>query len=788
MSNSDRKHIAIVSLRLAAPLGLAVALMLIVVSVIAAPRIVADSGPAPRPAPLLTGTDLSDSQSGGLGNQGALTLANVTMNSWLSTRSTPEAASPVEADARMSAPDLVIVKSATPTNAIPGETITYTSNAGPSGGTIALGGAQLEITKSLTIEAGVLQDQEGQATAQIEIEPQLLAQLAADETSGYLIYLGERPDLSPAFEMDWKERGRFVYDTLRKTAKRSQAKVSAYLDAQKALYQIFWIDNVIYVESSKRATFDGLLSFTEISALRADQEMRIPEPEQRGPVSSRATQYIEPNLIQINADDAWAMGYRGDGIVVASIDGGVEWRHDALTDQYRGQFSGYGRHDFNWLDPTSGNTTPYDGDGHGTHVTGIMVGDNRSNVKIGVATNAQWIACRACQDSTCYSSKLLACAQWITAPYPIGETAGADPNKRPHIVNNSWGGYAGRPYNNWFQGTIDAWHAAGIYPVFSNGNNGDFGCNAVGNPGRYGNVTGVGATSRTGGILASFSSWGPTDNADTVNPHGYPFLKPQVVAPGVSIFSSSRYCANCYINYSGTSMAAPHVSGLIALMWQANPGLIGDYASTETLIELSANPIPYVSNCGVEGPGNVPNSATGWGEIDALAAVQAALYYVGPGTLAGTVTDADTGSPIEGATVEAAAGLPQLYEQAETNAAGAYSLDLINETYHITASAYSYYDQVINNIVVAAGQTVNQSINLTPLPRSLSPARSSTVSSVNPCWRKSPLATVTLTIQVIPFGPIQPPAITVSPSIRAMTTPSMDWRPTTFSKTSPSAL
>jgi subtilisin family serine protease len=78
---------------------------------------------------------------------------------------------------------------------------------------------------------------------------------------------------------------------------------------------------------------------------------------------------------------------------------------------------------------------------------------------------------------------------------------------------------------------------------------------------------------------------------------------------------------SAYGSMSGTSMSAPHVAGLVALMWQAAPWLQGDYAATETIIQQTANAIPYATGNGDEGPGNVPNHATGWGEIDALAAV-----------------------------------------------------------------------------------------------------------------------------------------------------------------------
>ena len=489
--------------------------------------------------------------------------------------------------------------------------------------------------------------------AEIEVEPQLLAALDANGSSGYLIYFRERPDLSPAFKMDWTERGRFVVNALQETAKASQARVRAYLEAQGVEYQPFWIDNVIVVEKSDRATFNGLLSFPEISALRARRMMHLIEPVSRNDLAS--VQAIEPNISHVGADQVWGMGFTGQGMVVANIDTGVRYTHEALVDHYRGNLGGGNfDHDYNWLGPADGDTVPTDDHGHGSHTMGTMIGDDGGTNQIGMAPGAKWIACDGCSASSgCPDSALLTCAQWVAAPYPIGNPSSPDPDKRPNVVNNSWGDCS-TSYDNWYQGVVDSWHAVGIYPVFANGNASNCGypeppgCNTVGNPGRYGNVTGVGSTGQSNGQYATHSNWGPTDNADTVNPRGYPNLKPQVLAPGVNIRSSLNGSDSQYASWGGTSMSTPHVAGLIALMWNAAPCLIGDYAATETLIEETATPIPYNSGCGGEGPGNVPNMATGWGEIDAHAAVEAAMDYCGTDLLDWVSTGIVSGTLVSG--------------------------------------------------------------------------------------------------------------------------------------------
>jgi subtilisin family serine protease/PKD repeat protein len=487
-----------------------------------------------------------------------------------------------------------------------------------------------------------------QAFPGVAVEPQLAAALADDETTGYLIRFREHPDLTPAYTLDWEARGAFVVQALQAAAERSQDGVRAYLDARGVHYRAFWVDNVIVVERSNRKTFDGLLRFGEVASLHARRTLGLIESTASAEPSSVTG--IAPNLMHVRADAVWDLGYSGAGIVVANIDTGVRYTHQALVDHYRGNLGdGAFDHDYNWLDADTGNPAPYDDHGHGSHTMGIMIGDDGADNQIGMAPGAEWIACDACNaDIGCPDAALLTCAEWVVAPYPLGDTRWRHPAKRPHIVNNSWGDCA-RAYDGWFQNVVDAWQAAGIYPVFSNGNASNCnysyppGLNTVGNPARYGNVTGVGSTGQSDGLYARHSNWGPTDNLDVINPLGYANLKPQVVAPGVNIRSSLNGSDTEYASWGGTSMSAPHVAGLIALMWEAGPCLVGDYAATETLIEQTATPIPYATNNGDEGPGNVPNHATGWGEIDALAAVQAAIAacdvpWLAVQPLTGTVT------------------------------------------------------------------------------------------------------------------------------------------------------
>jgi len=464
-------------------------------------------------------------------------------------------------------------------------------------------------------------------SASVEIEADLAQSLDQTNSASYLIYFDDKPDLSAAYDMSWEERGWYVMNALQESAQRSQRSVRAYLDSQGIPYQSFWIDNIIIVEESDSDAVNSLMSFPEIESLRARRNPILFTPDERSPAPEPTG--VESNLTHINADDVWAMGYSGQNIVVANIDTGVRYTHQALVNQYRGNLGGGSyNHNYNWWDPYLETTSPSDFDSHGSHTMGTMLGSDGGSNQIGLAPGAEWIACKAFQGITEeeVDAELLECGEFMLAPWDL-TGLNANPDKRPHVVSNSWGDCY-QYYDDWYADTISAWQAAGIYPVFSNGNSSNCyysqppGLNTVGNPARFGNVTGVGSTGRTDGVYATYSNWGPTDNADTINPNGYPTLKPQVVAPGTnrSAYNSSD---TSYGDMSGTSMASPHVAGLIALMWSAAPCLVGDYASTETIIEQSADPIPYDDGTG--GGERTPNNVTGWGEIDALAAVQAAI-------------------------------------------------------------------------------------------------------------------------------------------------------------------
>ena len=543
------------------------------------------------------------------------------------------------------------------------------------------------------------------------IDSALLMKSMESDSLDYMIIFEEQADLTPAFSMPWEERGQFVYETLTTHTEQTQADVVGFLDQNGVSYKSFWIQNVIAVESSTSTTLKGLLDYYEIEALTTVPQILLEEPI----VDPTAKSIVEKpnvtqNLVHIRADAVWAEGITGSSMVVGSIDTGVRYTHETLVNGYRGNIgSGAFDHDHNWWDAVNGEGVPYDDQGHGSHTTGIMVGEDADGNTIGAAPGAEWIACKAISASgSGLGWDFLECGQFMLAPWD-NNRQNADPDLRPHVVNNSWGSCS-QTYFDWYEDTIDAWLAAGIYPVFSNGNAGNCGydsppgLNTVGNPARSYHVTAVGSTGTADGTYANHSNWGPTDSEDTVNPGDFPWIKPQVVAPGVGIRSAVASGDGDYGNWGGTSMSAPHVSGLVALMWEAGGCLVGDYASTETLIQESAVPIPYATGNGDEGPGNVPNHATGWGEIDALAAVRNAQAFCGA-ALVGGVYDAMTGQPIRSAVLEAVAeGDSAEQIRTETDELGQYRMPLKDDfIYTITVTAEGFFPVSESGISSPAG-------------------------------------------------------------------------------------
>jgi subtilisin family serine protease len=508
-----------------------------------------------------------------------------------------------------------------------------------------------------------------------KIKPDLQQSLRTSKAD-FWIRFSDEADLSKARQIgDWAARGQSVYDTLQKASEAAQSDVVAELKKQGAHYKTYWVTNAILVEggtSDLATTIAGHSSVTEIlkpAAFTLEKPAVVP-PAAATPKATAAAGSAEWGVRAINADDVWATGITGQGITVASLDTGVDGDHPALRAAYRGFDPATGTFDDNYNfydsdDACPDGTGPCDRNNHGSHTMGTMVGDGGEGNQIGVAPGAKWIEANGCD--SCTDDAMIASAQWLLAPTATDGSA-PDPAKRPHIINNSWG--SNTPTNEPFmEDIIAAWDAAGIFSVWSNGNAGPE-CQTAGSPGSRTLTYSVGASSENGAI-ADFSSRGPGQDGE---------IKPNIAAPGVSIRSSIG--DGTYASMDGTSMAAPHVAGAVALLWSAVPALVGDIESTRALLDETAHNVDDTT-CG----GTADDNPTwGEGQLDALALVNAGIAAGGAGSLAGTVTGT-SGAPIAGATITAK-GVHSRTAKTGTN--GKFSLQLLAGDYDITTDAFGY--------------------------------------------------------------------------------------------------
>jgi subtilisin family serine protease len=353
---------------------------------------------------------------------------------------------------------------------------------------------------------------------------------------------------------------------------------------------------------------------------RPEVDRVIPSPRLRAvPDDSPQPGYISEvdgsvqwNISMIGADKVWdEFNVRGEGIVVGQSDSGVDGNHPAIRDQYRGATQG---DDYNWFDPWDDTTSPNDEGGHGTHTMGTILGANG----IGVAPKAQWIGCVNLDRNLANPALYLDCMQFMLAPFPHGGDPfkDGDPSQAAHVLNNSWGcpTLEGCDPNALLYAANNL-RDAGIFVVASAGNDGPM-CETVESPlPLYDSVFSVGAIDQFGD-MADFSSRGP------VVADGSNRTKPDIVAPGVNVLSSTP--ENTYAEFSGTSMAGPHIVGVVALIWSAQPNLIGDIDATEKLIRDTAQ--QYQGNIPeLCAGGGQSSNVYGYGVVDVYEAVKQAL-------------------------------------------------------------------------------------------------------------------------------------------------------------------
>jgi len=513
--------------------------------------------------------------------------------------------------------------------------------------------------------------------------------------SPFWVVLDDQADLSAARSApDKAAKGRLVYEALTRHATQTQAGLRRLLDQRGIQYQSFWINNSI------RVTGDAALSAELRSRPEVQQVVKEATPATTTATATApgrapavpADDAVQWNIARVGADRVWRdSGTRGEGITVASIDSGVAINHPALSANYRGRYSnGASTTDYSFLDLTGACRTNCDEDGHGTHVMGILAGNRTDGPQIGVAPQARWIAASALKPQT-----RLAAAQWMLAPT---DAAGGNPRPdlAPDVVNNSWIS----DEENFLSDAVDAWIAAGIFPVFAAGNGLGAGagsiCSRVSWPASLENAYAVGNTTPDD-TVSTLSSRGPGRTGLT---------KPDIAAPGTNIVSSWSTWED-YTERSGTSEAAPHVAGAVALLWSAVPELQGDVAATRRLLDATAHDIDDTECGGTP----ADNNAAGEGRLDIPGLLQAAPHHA-TGGLTGTVTDS-TGKALPDAQLLLSGPKSRTLT---TDAKGHAGLDrMVPGTYTYRTMRFGYRDAT-GTVVVKANQKTTLSVRPEQLP------------------------------------------------------------------------
>jgi serine protease AprX len=469
----------------------------------------------------------------------------------------------------------------------------------------------------------------------VKIDPSLFP-ISQNNQTPFFIVLKEQADLSQANQFSSKEaKGAYVFNVLRNTANLSQAPIQDVLKAQNIDFQSFWIVNAIFTKGD-RQLIEQLAMREDVAQITSNPKAKHELPSLQEPTSlePRGAPQIAWGVLKIKADSVWALGYKGNNVVIAGQDTGYDWEHPSLKPKYRGWNATTKKadHNYNWHDSIHKDSTklgngcgydlkvPCDDDVHGTHTMGTMLGSNDTLI-VGVAPAAKWIGSRNMDRGNGTLESYVESFQWFLAPT---DTLNKNPNpsKSPHVINNSWYCSEGEGCNtsnfSVLEKAMNACRAAGIVVVVSAGNSGSACSTVSGPPAFFSKAFSIGAT-RSDDTIAGFSSRGPV----LVDSSGR--LKPNVSAPGVGILST--FPNGNFGNLQGTSMAGPHVAGVVALMISANPKLAGQVDTIERIIELTAKPMMTTQNCGTVAGTKIPNNTYGFGRVDALAAVKKGLLY-----------------------------------------------------------------------------------------------------------------------------------------------------------------
>ncbi|MFO7914387.1 MAG: S8 family serine peptidase [Candidatus Krumholzibacteriales bacterium] len=531
----------------------------------------------------------------------------------------------------------------------------------------------------------------------VRISPKLRTQIEAAGATGEvtaIVKMKETADIQLI-----RGNGPAVMNKLRDTKRRSQAQLVRFLKSTGVSPKVkkirqFWLDNLVLVRA-KPEVITQLAERPDVLEVFENFTVTLPPQEESSrPLLQQSQNQLWDSIDKIGAKQVWSSyGLNGTGVVIGGIDTGVDISHPDLSGKMVTSNPSDPTYPGGWAEfDSDGNivpgSVPHDSDEHGTHTSGTMIGGNASGYDIGVAPGAQLMHALVLPGGSGTFAQVIGGMEWIIDP--DGDPATDD---GCDIVNMSLGATG---THSAMITPVDNMIAANVFPAISIGNAGP-GSATTGSPGNVPSAFGVGATDSSD-VIASFSSRGPVTWNDP--PYVGTYTKPDISAPGVKIYSSvpggdwQWYGAG--FEWSGTSMAAPHMAGTAALMYQANPTIDVEIAKqlvAQTALELGD---PGMDN------------TYGWGRVNAYAAVTAALS--GVGTLEGTIYSS-VGGTVENAMII----LTDTGQKVYSGPDGTFSMQAVAGSHPIEISRFGY-ETGTDIVTITADETTTFDVTLNQLP------------------------------------------------------------------------
>ncbi len=539
---------------------------------------------------------------------------------------------------------------------------------------------------------------DAQEDALSKIDPKIASRLkstAPGEFVTVVVRFHGRPDR----RLFGGNRGAYIGE-LRDTARRAQLPAGNFLERPANKNKVrktktFWLDNIMLVEATPDVIAD-LAAMPNVIEIFENYTLSLPpreNSESREMLGASQAQLWD-SAEHIGAKQVWSTyGFDGTGIVIGGLDTGVEVDHPDIagkmvtTDPSDPTYPG-GWAEFDSNGDMIVGSVPHDSDEHGTHTMGTCVGGNASGWDIGVAPGAQIMHALVIPSGSGSFTQVVAGMEWIIDPDGDPSTDdGAD------VINMSLGGTG---THDIMVIPVDNIVAADVFPAMSIGNSGPS-SGTTGSPGNVPSAFGVGATDSMD-VIAGFSSRGPV--TWNTPPYVGTWIKPDISAPGVKIYSSvpggDWQWTGGGQDWSGTSMASPHVAGAAALMRQANPTM-----NVEVMKQLLAQ-----TSIDLGDPGK--DNDYGWGRLNAFQAVSAAL--AGVGTIEGFVYSSGGGG-VDNAEVL----IVDTGQRVFTDVAGAYSIQLVAGDHQVEVSRFGY-ETYAATVTIVADAVTPQDFTLNQLP------------------------------------------------------------------------